>query len=107
MDEIILATSAKDIDTPLIEYHSDLVCPTEKHDIPDIGSFIKLIEITTQKRPNKIFGKPNKEIINSILDKEKISYNECVIIGDRLYTDIMLAKKNWYDFNIGFIRRNK
>ena len=77
---------------PYYATHSDLVCPTENGDVPDIGSFIKLIEITTKKIPNKVFGKPNIEFIEHVLKKYQLKFSDAVVIGDRLYTDIKLAE---------------
>lgn len=74
--------------------HGDVVCPTANGSVPDIGTFIKVIEMTTGILPNKIFGKPNKSFIDPILEKYKLTYNETVIIGDRLYTDIKMAENS-------------
>jgi HAD superfamily hydrolase (TIGR01450 family) len=77
---------------PYYATHSDIVCPTDKGPIPDIGTFIKIIEMTTGILPNKIFGKPDKSFIDPILKKYNLSREDAVIIGDRLYTDIKLAE---------------
>jgi len=74
-------------DIPYFATHIDLVCPTPNGPIPDIGSFIKLIEITTGKTPLRTFGKPTKELVNSFSNN-----HELALVGDRLYTDILLAK---------------
>ncbi|MBE6068678.1 MAG: HAD-IIA family hydrolase [Clostridium lundense] len=76
---------------PYFATHEDLVCPTETYNIPDIGTFINLIKTTTNVLPNKIFGKPNKSFIDGTLKKNKFTYDDAVVIGDRLYTDIQLA----------------
>ena len=79
---------------PYYATHEDIVCPTANGSIPDIGTFIKVIEMTTGVLPNKIFGKPNKSFIDPILEKYKLTYNDAVIIGDRLYTDIKMAENS-------------
>jgi len=79
---------------PYYATHGDIVCPTANGSIPDIGTFIKVIEMTTGILPNKIFGKPNKSFIDPILEKYNLSYKDAVIIGDRLYTDIKLAENS-------------
>lgn len=76
---------------PYYATHSDIVCPTPYGDIPDIGTFIKVIEMTTGRLPNKIFGKPNKDFLIPILKSINIAPSEAVVIGDRLYTDITLG----------------
>lgn len=79
---------------PYYATHSDIVCPTAKGSIPDIGTFIKVIEMTTGILPNKVFGKPDKSFIDPILEKYGLTHEDAVIVGDRLYTDIKLAENS-------------
>ncbi|MHA1793383.1 MAG: HAD hydrolase-like protein, partial [Promethearchaeota archaeon] len=79
---------------PYYATHPDIVCPTDRGSLPDIGTFIEVIRLTTGIVPNRIFGKPNKDFINPILKKHGLSYSDTVIIGDRLYTDIKLAENS-------------
>ena len=76
--------------------HPDNVCPTNEGNIPDVGGFMKIIEITSGKRPDLIFGKPNIELLTSVLSTYK--KEECAIVGDRLYTDKKLADNAGIDF---------
>jgi HAD superfamily hydrolase (TIGR01450 family) len=78
-------------DIPYYVTHSDIVCPTQKHDIPDVGTFIKLLEMTTGRLPDISFGKPSRYYIEYIKRRYKIEESDIVIVGDRLYTDIELA----------------
>ena len=80
-----------------IATHCDKVCPTENGPIPDVGSMIKMFEVATGVRP-KVFGKPNPEMVGYILKRANISPRDVVIIGDRLYTDLKLAKEIGVDF---------
>ncbi len=77
---------------PYYATHADMVCPTEAGNIPDIGTFIEVIRLTTGQTPAIIFGKPNKEMVLPILNKLNLSPSDAVIVGDRLYTDIQLAQ---------------
>ena len=82
-----------------IEYiatHHDIVCPTENGPIPDIGSFITLFEQTTGKKPDIILGKPSINIAKNIL--KQYPAKDIAIVGDRLYTDKMLADNLKCDF---------
>ena len=84
---------------PQIKYvatHPDDVCPTNYGNIPDVGSFIKLIETTTGRKPEKIFGKPNIEILSPVISK--FQKEEIALVGDRLYTDKLLADSAGIDF---------
>jgi HAD superfamily hydrolase (TIGR01457 family) len=77
----------------LIATHPDFVCPTPEGFIPDTGAMLALFEKATNKKPHKIFGKPNPEMITHILKKHDISPEEVVMIGDRIYTDMELARR--------------
>ncbi|HPN54302.1 MAG TPA: HAD-IIA family hydrolase [Candidatus Moranbacteria bacterium] len=79
---------------PYYATHMDVVCPAKDGVIPDIGTFIKIVEMTTGILPNKFFGKPDKSFIDPILKKYGFTYRDAVIIGDRLYTDMKLAENS-------------
>jgi len=72
--------------------HPDKVCPTLEGFIPDTGSFIALLKTATNKEPKHIFGKPNPDLINSLLKKFNIKPEDAIIFGDRLYTDMKMGK---------------
>jgi NagD protein len=74
--------------------HPDLTCPTGLGPIPDIGSFTALLEVTTGVPPSKVFGKPNADTLNHLIEDPA----RAVMIGDRLYTDKALADACGIDF---------
>jgi len=71
--------------------HKDLRCPTENGFIPDAGSIVKALELTTNTKPKFIGGKPNREFIDYILKKYNITQKRIAYIGDRFSTDMMIA----------------
>jgi HAD superfamily hydrolase (TIGR01457 family) len=75
-----------------IATHADVVCPTENGFIPDVGSFIALVEAAANRKPDTVIGKPNRPMIDAIVEKTGCSPEEMVMVGDRLYTDIALGK---------------
>ncbi len=77
----------------LIATHPDLVCPTPEGFIPDTGSMLALLEKATGKKPFKIFGKPNPEMVAHILHRHDAKPRQAVMIGDRIYTDMELARR--------------
>lgn len=83
---------------PLIATHPDLVCPTPSGPIPDVGSMLALYEKATGVKPEKIFGKPNPEMVTHIFKKLNVGPEAAVMIGDRIYTDMELAKRVPCDF---------
>jgi glycerol-1-phosphate dehydrogenase [NAD(P)+] len=74
--------------------HGDIICPTETHGIPDVGTFIKMMEMTTNRTPDISFGKPSQYYIDYIKKRYHVEESDMVIVGDRLYTDIKLAEGN-------------
>jgi HAD superfamily hydrolase (TIGR01450 family) len=85
-------------DIPMLATHKDLVCPTQDGPIPDVGALLALFEKATGKMPVKVFGKPNKEMLGSIIKRHKATADELVIIGDRIYTDMEMANNIGCDF---------
>lgn len=73
-----------------IATHPDFNCPTEDGFIPDCGAMCALITASTGKKP-KYLGKPYKETVDCILDHTRLTLDDIVFIGDRLYTDIATA----------------
>jgi len=76
---------------PYIATHPDINCPTENGFIPDIGSVIALVRSSTGRDPDVIIGKPNKPIVDAIVEKINIPVNQIAMVGDRLYTDIAMG----------------
>lgn len=85
-------------ETRLIATHCDLVCPTPDGPIPDVGSMLALFEKATGKKPFRIFGKPNPEMIVHVLKKHNAKPRDAVMIGDRIYTDMEMANRTGCDF---------
>lgn len=79
---------------PYFATHPDMVCPTDKGPIPDVGSWIEMFNESTGRRPDEIFGKPSPNILTPILKKHDATLSDIVFVGDRLYTDIALGQSN-------------
>ena len=76
--------------------HPDIVCPSDIGDMPDVGAMMTMFESSSGRAPSVICGKPYApmaEIIESLFDIPK---NRTVMIGDRLYTDILFGVNNGY-----------
>ena len=77
----------------LVASHPDMVCPSPFGGLPDNGAFMALFEATTGVRPTHICGKPNPGMILHKIEELGLKTKKCAMIGDRLYTDIEMAKK--------------
>jgi len=79
---------------PYFVTHTDFVCPTDLgYSVPDVGSFMALIEAATGKAPDKAFGKPESYGIEKALEETGLSIDDAIVFGDRLYTDIELGNR--------------
>lgn len=79
-----------------IATNPDWVCPTWYGYVPDCGSVAEMLYRATGKRP-MFMGKPQKNIVELAVKKYGFKKEETVIIGDRVYTDIMCGKNAGID----------
>ncbi|MFW6029287.1 MAG: HAD-IIA family hydrolase [Halanaerobiales bacterium] len=69
----------------------DYVCPLAGgKSMPDCGSMINLLKTSTGKEP-LVIGKPNILMIDYVIEKTGMDKDVFVMIGDRIYTDIITA----------------
>jgi len=74
---------------PFFATHGDLVCPTERGFVPDCGCILSVLEKTTGRRPDAVFGKPSPRLLEGVT--ERYGVDHMAIVGDRLYTDGKMA----------------
>ena len=72
----------------------DRTCPVEGGEIPDCAGMIAAIEAVTQKKVEVIVGKPSPLMIQAALDVMGLRPEDCILIGDRLETDIRMGKES-------------
>jgi phosphoglycolate/pyridoxal phosphate phosphatase family enzyme len=72
----------------------DRTCPVEGGEIPDCAAMIAAIEAVTQKKVEVIVGKPSPLMIQAAMDAMGLRPDECILIGDRLETDIRMGKES-------------
>lgn len=77
-----------------IATHPDYVCPAPLGDMPDVGSFIMMIDGATGRKPDIICGKPNETSALSVKRRFNLNSDEIAMVGDRLYTDIKFGINN-------------
>jgi len=71
----------------------DPTCPVEGGEIPDAAAVIAALEATTGKRVEAVVGKPSIHTAQVALEHLGLTADETAMVGDRLATDIALAKK--------------
>jgi NagD protein len=78
---------------PYLATHPDRVCPTNLPTVlPDCGAVCALFESATGRKPDAIAGKPNPSMLAFVMEKHRLRPDEIMVVGDRPYTDIALAK---------------
>ena len=77
----------------LIATNPDRTCPTEEGEIPDCAGMIAAVEAVTGKQVEVVVGKPSPIILEVALEALGLRASECVIVGDRIETDIAMGKK--------------
>lgn len=73
--------------------HPDINCPTPDGFIPDSGAICGAVTLSTGVEP-KYFGKPYAETAEMIELISGVARENTAMVGDRLYTDIALGKRN-------------
>lgn len=71
----------------------DRTCPVEGGEIPDCAAMIGAVEGTTGKKVEVIVGKPSDIMIQVAMSSLGLGPKDCLLVGDRLETDIAMGKK--------------
>ncbi len=71
----------------------DRTCPIDGGEIPDCAAMIGAVEGATGKKVETIVGKPSDIMIRVAVKTMGLRPQECILIGDRLETDIFMGKK--------------
>jgi len=77
----------------LIATNPDRYCPFPNgRGEPDAAAVIAAVEACTGVKCEAIPGKPNVYMLATALDALGLRADECVMVGDRLYTDVRMAR---------------
>jgi arabinose operon protein AraL len=89
-----IAYQAIKLGAHFVATNPDRTCPVEGGEIPDCAGMIAAIEAVTQKKVEVIVGKPSPLMIQAAMDVMGLRPDECILIGDRLETDIRMGKES-------------
>ena len=79
---------------PYLATNPDRVCPTDQPIVlVDCGSICAMLEKATARKPDLTFGKPQPEMLDGILRIHGLLPHEVAMVGDRIYTDMLMAHK--------------
>jgi HAD superfamily hydrolase (TIGR01450 family) len=77
---------------PYFATNPDRVCPTDQPVVlVDCGAICASLEAATGHTPAAVMGKPDPAMIRGILQRHSLAPDNLAMVGDRLYTDIMMA----------------
>jgi arabinose operon protein AraL len=80
-------------DARLIATNPDRTCPVEGGEIPDCAGMTAAVEAVTGKAVEVVVGKPSPIILQVALEGLGVEARDCVIVGDRIETDIVMGKR--------------
>jgi HAD superfamily hydrolase (TIGR01450 family) len=77
----------------LLALHANRLYKDEKGELcPSVGAVVKALEYSSQRRV-KVFGKPNPEIFREALRRFKVKPEDCIMISDDPFSDLLGAKR--------------
>ncbi|MCG7381338.1 HAD-IIA family hydrolase [Paenibacillus sp. ACRRY] len=93
-DKLHLAAKAVRHGAVLMATNPDSCCPVQGDIIPDTGSILSSIEAASQQKVSIVIGKPSPYYAEKALQLLNVNSSSCLMIGDRLETDILFGKQN-------------
>lgn len=72
----------------------DRTCPVEGGELPDCAGVIAHLEAVTLRKVEAIVGKPSPFTIEATLEILGHPTTECILVGDRIETDIRMGKES-------------
>lgn len=79
---------------PWFATNPDRVCPTDQPTVlVDCGSICAALQTATSHPPNSVLGKPDPAMLRGILRRHSLEPNQLAMVGDRLYTDMEMARR--------------
>jgi HAD superfamily hydrolase (TIGR01450 family) len=79
---------------PFIATHPDRICPTDQPTVlVDCGAVCAALESAAGRAPDVVLGKPDPCMLRGILHRHALAPEQLAMVGDRLYTDMAMARK--------------
>ena len=78
----------------LIATNPDRTCPTAEGEIPDCAGMMAAVEAVTGETVEVVVGKPSPIMLEVALAQLGVGAPDCVIVGDRLETDVVMGKRH-------------
>jgi HAD superfamily hydrolase (TIGR01450 family) len=75
-----------------IATNPDRTCPFDGYELPDCAAVIGAVEGCTGRKVELVAGKPSPIMISAAATRLGIGIDECLVVGDRLETDVAMAR---------------
>eukprot|EP00818_Percolomonas_sp_WS_P006639 CAMPEP_0117444830 /NCGR_PEP_ID=MMETSP0759-20121206/5461_1 /TAXON_ID=63605 /ORGANISM="Percolomonas cosmopolitus, Strain WS" /LENGTH=374 /DNA_ID=CAMNT_0005236945 /DNA_START=126 /DNA_END=1251 /DNA_ORIENTATION=- len=73
--------------------NEDRNLPWKNSLLPGNGTIIESINVSTERKPEIVCGKPNTLLLDHIVDQHNLDKSSILMVGDRLETDIRMANQ--------------
>lgn len=93
-DKLMVAYHALRKGAHFISTNPDVVCPTPDGGLVDSGAIIAALEAATGREIEAVIGKPSTLLADLLVDELNVPAKKCVVVGDRLNTDVVLGKQS-------------
>ncbi|WP_266080403.1 HAD-IIA family hydrolase [Haladaptatus caseinilyticus] len=91
-EELTRALWALEDGSPFVGTDPDVTIPTPERLVPGSGAIINAIAGVAGRDPDHVLGKPAPEAGAAALERLGVQAEDCLVIGDRLDTDIALGE---------------
>jgi len=92
-ERLSAARRAVEAASTFIATNPDRTCPTETGEIPDCAAMVGAIEGASGRELERVIGKPSQTAIDASMDRLGLAPEQCLIVGDRLETDIEMGNR--------------
>ena len=91
IEQITIAVRLITAGARFIATNPDRTCPVEGGELPDCAGIIAALEAVTLRKVEVVVGKPSPITLQAALEVMGLEARECILVGDRLETDIRMA----------------
>ncbi|WP_434521590.1 HAD-IIA family hydrolase [Halorubrum sp. AS12] len=92
-EDLCTALWALEREIPFIGTDPDVVIPAPERDVPGSGAVINAVAGVAERDPDAVLGKPSDTAIEMVRERLPYPPEECLVVGDRLNTDIALGER--------------
>lgn len=81
----------------IVATNPDRYCPSPEGGLPDCAAMLAAVEACTGATAEAVVGKPSPQMMATILDRLALPAADVLVVGDRLETDVVMARRAGVD----------